>query len=75
MPVLARPDGSRILCEGRNAGVASLKEMLTDLVRKLSRGKMNPGNRTETFWVLDVVSNSATRIGAVSQFQGAGSGW
>src|SRR5262249_29680909 len=63
MPILSRPDGSRFLCEGRSAKIRSLKQMAFDFVRKVTRGKVNPGNRMETFWVVDVRSNSAVRIG------------
>ena len=75
MAELVNSDNSRIMCRGPDAPGVSLKQRLLEFVRKISGGKINRGNRTETFWVLDLRNNSATRIGAVSQFQGTGSRW
>lgn len=74
-PELVNSDNSKIMCQGPDAPGVSLKERLLEFARKMSGGKIKGGKRTETFWVLDVRSNSARRIGAVSQFQGTGSRW
>ena len=73
VPEVWRPDSSRLICQGQDT---SPKARLFELLRKLFRGKIAPfGNRTESFWMVGLRNNSATRLGAISQFQGAGSRW
>ena len=75
MPVLWTRDGSKILCLGHDSLATSFKHRALMAASKLLGGKVPPGNRTETFWVLDIRDNSATRLAAVSQIPGTGSRW
>jgi hypothetical protein len=75
MPVLGTRDGSKVLCLGQDSLATSFKRRALVATAKLLGGKVPPGNRTETFWVLDIRDNSATRLGAVSQIPGTGSRW
>jgi hypothetical protein len=74
-PALWRRDSSRVLCLGPDSPGASLKRNLAVLINRLfGKGRLNP-NRGETFWILDLAANTATRAGSVEQYPGAGSGW
>src|SRR5437879_8934807 len=74
--VLCRRDGSRLLCEGHDSLATTLKRRMVQFFRKVLGGKALPAaNRTETFWILDVQSNSAVRVGVLSQLPGTGSRW
>jgi hypothetical protein len=75
MPVLWTRDGAKILCLGHDSLGTSFKHRALTAASKLLGGKLPPVNRTETFWVLDIRDNSATRLGAVSQIPGTGSRW
>lgn len=75
LPVLSSRDGSLVLCQGRDAFVASLKEKTFGVINKVLGGRLPEPDRSETFWFLDVRHNSATMQGAVLQIPGGGSGW
>jgi len=75
MPVLWTQDGSKILCLGHDSLGTSFKHRALTATSKLLGGKLPPPNRTESFWVLDIRDNSATRLAAVSQIPGTGSRW
>ncbi|SPE61005.1 exported hypothetical protein [Verrucomicrobia bacterium] len=76
VPELVSRDGSRLLCRGYDSPAMSIRRELIDFLRKIFGAKTLAGvNRIETFWILDRSNNRATRVGAVSQFPGAGSGW
>jgi len=76
VPELCRRDGSRLLCQGRDSPATTLKRRMAEFFRKVLGGKALPAaKRTETFWILDVQSNTAVRVGMLSQLPGAGSRW
>ncbi len=76
VPELCRRDGSRLLCQGHDSPATTLKRRMIEFFRKVLGGKALPAaNRTETFWILDVQSNSAVRVGVLSQLPGTGSRW
>jgi hypothetical protein len=70
-------DHSKMLCKGFSPPVTSLKEKLFVFLNKVSNGKilLLQTNNIETFWILDLKSNSSRRIGTLSQIPGAGSRW
>ncbi len=71
IPELSNRDGSRLLVIGFEG--ASLESIIAEFINKVL--KRPPSNRTEVFWVLDTVDNTAKRVGAVSQLPGTGSTW
>lgn len=74
-PVLWTRDGSKLLCSRAEAPGNSPKERLLLFLSKVT-GRPPPWfNRIETFWLLDRKSNSAKRLGSVSQASGGGSSW
>jgi hypothetical protein len=70
-------DGTKLLCRGSDSPMVTLKSRLLASLSRLSFGRIRlpPTNRVETFWILNLKNNSARRIGDVSQWPGAGSGW
>jgi hypothetical protein len=73
---LANADGTKLLVIGRDSPAVNFKSRLLKLLRRISGGKITVNNdRTESFWVLNLQDNSTKRVGAVTQFEGAGSRW
>jgi hypothetical protein len=68
-------DGSRILVRNSEMKM-SFQQQVSDIIAKLfGRAGGGRGNRSETFWVLDISRNVATKVGHFSQIQGTGSVW
>lgn len=76
-PIFANQDQTKLLCEGYGPPQYSLKQRLGMMVSRFSGGRLTlfPSNRVEAFWVLDLRSNSAVRLGQLSQYPGTGSRW
>jgi hypothetical protein len=72
-PQLSNRDGSRILVTGHGSTETAAQTML-NVFRKMVRAPLL-GDRIETFWILDLPSNTATKVGIVSQARSAGSTW
>ena len=73
---LANSDGTKLLVIGRDSPTVNFKSRLWKLLQRISGGKIAVNNdRTESFWVLDLKDNSTKRVGAVTQYAGAGSRW
>jgi hypothetical protein len=75
-PVLGCRSNSLVLCQGPDSFSVSTKQHLIDLAQHIFGKKaVASSKRTETFWILDIASNTATRLGLHEQFPGAGSRW
>jgi hypothetical protein len=75
-PVLGCRSNSLVLCEGPDSFSVSIKQHLLDLGQRIfGKRAVASSKRTETFWSLDIASNTATRLGSHEQFAGAGSRW
>lgn len=79
-PVFFYGDQTRLLCKKRDEDKASFTRKCRLLVEKVVsprflpwKPKLPSANDTEVFWLLDLKSNSATLLGNISQFKGAGS--
>ena len=79
-PVFLNGDQTQLLCRKRGEAKVSLTQKAQLLVEKVISPRFLPwkpkavsANDTETFWLLDLRSNSAALLGSVSQFKGAGS--
>ncbi len=75
-PELWCPTNSRILCQGPDTASVTWKRKLFEFIARITGHKTwAGGRRTESFWILDIHSNVATRLGSVEQFAGSGSSW
>lgn len=73
---LANADGTKLLVIGPDSPAVNFKSRLWKLLQRISGGKITAkSDRTESFWVLNLQDNSTKRVGAVTQFAGAGSRW
>ena len=79
-PVLLNRDGTQLLCMRRGPGKPSLLLKARLFVERFVGRRFLPwkpppvqGDDVETFWLLDLSSNSSVPLGEISQFRGAGS--
>ncbi len=73
---LGSRSNSLVLCQGPDSFSVPIKQRLLDLAQHIFGKKvLASSKRTETFWILDIASNTATRLGSDEQFAGAGSRW
>ena len=75
IPILRTRDNSRLLCQGPDSPATTLKAGLMGTLGKIFGRPWRASNRDETFWVLDLPNNSATKVGTLAQFPGTGSRW
>lgn len=70
-------DQTKVLCYGRmKAQTNAIWKMVAEILKQTRLPldfAIHSGEEPETFWVLDMKKNSATRIGKIYQWQGSGS--
>lgn len=74
-PVFMNGNQSALLCERRASRQNPIREKITTFIERITRGKFrfpHPRDDVETFWLVDIERNSATKLGEFSQMQGAG---
>ena len=76
-PVFFNRDQNKLLCVQRAlADTNAVRRVLMDLVARFSLSRrriFHAGEDRESFWVIDLKHNSATRLGRAYQWPGAGS--
>jgi hypothetical protein len=67
---------TKLLCAGWLGDALPARERLFRLLNRLSRGELNlPTNNISAYWILDLSSNRARKIGCLSERPGYGSSW